>query len=690
MDHSMAGMGGNVGVTIKSDPYLAQFYWTLVGGFIAAAGLVNLKEYVEYRFRATIDPARPKNLLSGTFATVTAVSREFCNYTIPLIPRPKDGEKNTWNDKILQAFPRLSHLPPFGYLWLMASNLSLLLAIIFFGFDLKNNRIYETIGTRAGWMTLTQLPLVFLMAGKANIVGRITGTSYERLNWIHRSVARCMFITALIHMSYFLRSWARYNYISRKLEIDIHTRRGFGAFCVLSWLVVSSLSPIRGWRYEVFVIQHMVSAIGFLTIVWIHVPQEAAIYVWFPVALWSLDRIVRWAFMAYHNFSIFHPKTKSSPPSLFTCKAHFHQLDDNATRVTIQNPPMKWSPGQHAFVTCHSLAPFQQHPFTISSLPSDGYLEFVIRAHTGCTGKIHKHACECSGLPSPAASSVDETRTVFLDGPYGRLRPLEQFDSVILISGSTGTSFTMPLLRDLLRLKSLGKPLVTRKIRFIWVVRTRGQVYWFSKQLGAGLAAMRESEGLEIEASIYVTCDPELTSELNTQSKFALDSKRSTSSSSTPMIKKPEEKKLDESQVEVVEQTTDCGEDGGCCCRTVINDEDAIVEVGTGCCCCSSPPKTEAVEPLSRTPSTASSARVNSKFHLPETVNFISGVRPMVKNLIEKELEKARGESAVVVCGPYGLVQATRSAVTELSDERAVHKGTGAQGIYLHTEYFSW
>jgi NAD(P)H-flavin reductase len=638
--------------------------------------------------KATADPARPKNLLSGTFATVTAISREFCNYTIPLIPRLKEGENNTWNDKILRTFPRLSHLPPFGYLWLIASNLSLLLAIIFFGFDIKNIRELETIGTRAGWMTVTQLPLVFLMAGKTNIVGRITGTSYERLNWIHRSVARCMFITALVHMSYFLRSWARYNYINRKLEIDIHTRRGFGAFCVLSWIVVSSLSPIRGWRYEIFVTQHMISAIGFLTIVWIHVPENAKIFVWFPVALWSFDRVVRWAFMAYHNFSIFHPKTKGNPSSLFTCKAHFHQLDDNATRITIRNPPMKWSPGQHAFVTCHSLAPFQQHPFTISSLASDGYLEFVVRAHTGCTGKIHKHACECSGLPSPAASQVDETKTVFLDGPYGRLRPLEQFDSVILISGSTGTSFTMPLLRDLLRLKALGKPLVTRKIRFIWVVRTRGQVYWFSKQLGAGLAATRKRENLEIEVSIYVTCDPELTSEIS-ELRFELDDKsRPTSSSSTKSIVGKPKEKTDESQVEVVEEKAGCGPDGGCCCRDVVNDEDAIVEAGTGCCC--SPPKTEdkeAVEPSNRLSHTSTASSVQSKFHLPETVNFISG-RPMVKNLIEKEIEKARGESAVVVCGPQGLVQTAKSAVVELSDERAVHKGTGAQGVCF-SAYFT-
>jgi len=84
---------------------------------------------------------------------------------------------------------------------------------------------YEVVATRAGWMTITQLPLVFLMSGKTSIVGRLTGTSYERLNWIHRTVSRCMFITTLIHMGYFFRSWAQYDYIASQLKFDVHSQR---------------------------------------------------------------------------------------------------------------------------------------------------------------------------------------------------------------------------------------------------------------------------------------------------------------------------------------------------------------------------------------------------------------------------------------------------------------------------------
>ena len=53
-------------------------------------------------------------------------------------------------------------------------------------------------------------------------------------------------------------------------------------------------------------------------------------------------------------------------------------------------------------------------------------------------------------------------------------------------------------------------------------------------------------------------------------------------------------------------------------------------------------------------------------------------------------LEEAEGESAVIVCGPQGLQDDVRESVVALSDERAVHKGTGAQGIYLHIEGFCY
>lgn len=513
----------------------------------------------------------------------------------------------------------------------------------FYGFDVNLPSTFENVAVRSGHLALVQLPLVFILAGKKNIIGCLTGSSYERLNWIHRWISRVMFIAATIHFGYFMRSWMRYDYVARKLEIDQISRTGLGSWCVLLWLLVSSFSPIRGLRYEVFVVQHLISWVGFLVVLGYHIPEKYKVYIWISISLYAFDRLLRLGMTAYYNLSIFQRSKPSS--GLLTCEASFERLPSRATRVSIDNPPFSWKAGQHAMLSFHSFLPFQSHPFTITSLPSDGKLEFIIQARTGGTDKIY---CQCNDALPPIRK-----KKVVIDGPYGRIRPLQQFDSVIFIAGSSGASFTVPLLRELVALAKTGGStgLVTKRIRFILAVKNKGQLDWFEKELAEALG--QPLENLIIEASIYVTCDPGYTQQIETERKIGDDSSNSEASDDAA-----------------------CGGESGCCCRATIEDEDAIEATdGAGCCCCA--PTNESKLPPKRSLS------------LPDVAHIITG-RPSIRTQLRHVLEKARGETAVVACGPRGLVTQVRNDVVYLSDERAVHKGTGAQGIFLHTESFSW
>lgn len=62
----------------------------------------------------------------------------------------------------------------------------------------------------------------------------------------------------------------------------------------------------------------------------------------------------------------------------------------------------------------------------------------------------------------------------------------------------------------------------------------------------------------------------------------------------------------------------------------------------------------------------------------------------MIEDLTRAALEQARGETAVLVCGPRSLSDDVREAVVRLSDERAVNKGSGADGIWFHGEAFGY
>jgi hypothetical protein len=65
-----------------------------------------------------------------------------------------------------------------------------------------------------------------------------------------------------------------------------------------------------------------------------------------------------------------------------------------------------------------------------------------------------------------------------------------------------------------------------------------------------------------------------------------------------------------------------------------------------------------------------------------------SSSRPSIEAFIRDPVEATGGETSVVVCGGRSLVATARNCVAKLSDERAVHKGTGAQGIHLHVEEY--
>jgi predicted ferric reductase len=618
-------------------------------------------------------------------------------------------------------------MPTVGRVSLVVANVIVLIVLCFVGFhDTQALENLENIGYRTGFVSLAQIPLLFLLAGKKNIIGFLTGMSYERINWLHRWCARCLLLTSTIHFGYWLTDWWPYgSFVAKKIRTDPLTYRGVIAWAFLVWIVFSSMAPIRGWNYEFFVIQHLMTFAVFIGMVYIHTPAECHVYIWIPVGLFFFDRLVRGLYVIYINVSFFHPKQRreGNMKGLWACKAEFASLPHNTTRITIKNPPITWNAGQHVFLSCHSVVPLQTHPFTIASIPEDGKIEFYAKAEKGATKKFFGHAEKMLGLPH--SETVTGVKSVAIEGPYGRIRPLRQFDSVIFFAGSTGATFTMPLLRNIVAGWKQGdsggtwmRPagVVTRHIRFVWVVKSRGQLSWFASQLSEVIndVAKLHSEGLDVdvEMSVYCTCDDEFTEEHKSilQSLGYSREKQSTTTygkgkieelddiSENLMSEKDILKKRDqvdttihevESKAESNAGEEACGTTTTCCCTANIEDEDEIRGEAKPCCCgtANAPTTTARQDSLASSGESTSGSSTKKLLLHPEIALFAG--RPTPRNIIRKSLEQALGESAVVCCGPQGLVDGVRSAVVRLSDERAVHKGTGAQGIYVHCESFS-
>jgi predicted ferric reductase len=644
---------------------------------------------------SSLTPAKPKSLFFNTYATLTAIVREISNATI----HPLTIFNSTYT----------IHFPPLGPVLIILANLITILVLSFYKLDTTDVWQWEDIGYSTGFIALCQLPLIFLLAGRQNIIGFLAGMSYADLNWFHRWAARTLWLTATIHMCFWFRDWARYDYIKYELYNDELTKRGFAAWCILTFIVVTSIRPIRGLSYEVFVLQHLVTFIGFIVAVWMHVPDEVKIWVWIPIGLLVFDRVARYTWGAYTNLAVFHRNKSGKGSRVWTHSATFTPMPSNITRVTIENPGIHWKAGQHVFLTCHSIIPFQSHPFTIASLPEDEKLEFFIRAEKGGTKRLFRYASKNDKVLGAVDSApASRGRTVFVEGPYGTLRSLRQFDSAVLLAGGMGATFTMPLLRDIASVwtkESKGeigqgsfqakRLAATQRIRFVWVIKSRAQLSLFETQLHSVLADVAECRRRqpdyprELEVSIYITCDEKLdppalpspaqgvvTSGLDAsyekeisveKDNISIHSISANSSSTSEAVPAPVGK--------------GCLPGGGCCCTTQIEDED---QINTCACTCSGPAQANA--DILPPPSTSDEKTIPPREFSP---TILSG-RPYPRTIIRKVLEKAEGESAVVVCGPPGLSDDVRRSVVYLSDERAVHKGTGAQGIYLHVENFGY
>ena len=645
---------------------MQKVFWVITGSVVTFATLINVINNILAFQRLRSSSAKPKSLLWRAYATATAICREITYFSLGSIA----------------IGVRKLRLPTLGNVTLILSYFIVVIVMCFYKYNTDDQWSWEPIAYRCGCIAQAQLPLVYLLAGKQNIVGLVTGVGYERLSWIHRWISRIVWLTVTLHMAFWFRSWARYDYIQVKLATDSMTQTGFAAWVILTFIVFITVAPIRRWNFEIFVLSHIVLVAGLTYTVYIHV-DDGKNYIWTCIAIWVLDRFLRTICTVYLNLSIFKwGKSKG----FWSNKATLTSLPGNVTRITIEAPGSKWNAGQHMFLSCHGVLPLQSHPFTIASLPTDNKMEFFVQTCGNGTKKFHKYASKYQPLPSSANDTLRKNR-VAIEGPYGRIRSLRQFDSVVFFAGSTGATFTTPLMRDIVRRWYNNDQYVTKRIRFVWAVKSKEHLVWLREQLEQVMeyAAGNRRLDLEVDISVYVTCDENLEPGTSKAEKYCPPSAEASHGNAAEISTRPSsftgDEKQDPKADQIVrvdsissvttEEETGCGPKGTCCCKSTVVDEDAADVV---CCCCK--------------PAAPSSS--SSSIRKPSSLLKILTGRPHPRSIIRKVLEDADGESAVVVCGPRGLQDDVRDSVVALSDERAVHKGTGAQGIYLHIEGFGY
>ncbi|KAK9329579.1 ferric reductase NAD binding domain-containing protein [Lipomyces starkeyi] len=591
----------------------ARAFWYGIVVVIGIAAIFNiiwvmtLKLRIRMAAKKQVHSARPKNIVMRSIATVTALGREIA------YPRISPVSSPAW-----------FKVPPLGTILLLLAYLAFVLVLEFANNDVPGGQHYTALGVRAAWLAVAQVPLLILLAGKYNLIGLLTGASYARLNVLHRWVARMLLLLATIHFGTQSYGWDEYGLQKLEWSTDSCPPTGIAAYAILLWLNLSTLAPFRHFAYEFFVVQHLVTFFGFIIAVMMHLPAlYSRVYIYIPIVLWFLDRVVRSLRYFYNNVR----------PGRATLEA----MDGGVTRIRVASKQVtSWAPGAYVLLSIPAFGFGQSHPATIASAPSShsNDLVFILKGHRGFTNHILKSA------KSSAASKTEEetppkSYVAFIDGPYGgQHSDFAAFDTVVLISGSTGVTFTLSILLDLAH-RASTQTLPVRALEFIWVVKNISWIHWISDELTAANQQLRTA-GIETTFSIFVTCD-------NTISSFATDEGKASGCQCDKSL-------------------------GPCCCIDVVDDAGIV------------PTKSEE----SAGPAGCSD---RSDSILP-CATLISG-RPSFKPLLWSLLNDAEGETGIAVCGPLALSTTVRNTVAGISDERAVHKGSGAQGIYLHAEDFS-
>lgn len=587
-----------------------------------------------FRLKAARDatsphPTRPDGPLSQAWATATAVIREMSHPQL-FVP--------------IRHFSWLTP-PPLGRIFVLLCYWAVVSYFMAWHAVVHDVNYWERIGYRNAWITLTQLPMLFLLSMKVNVVGFLIGSSHERLNWLHRWVARTMFVTCTVHGFHFWTEWVRADFVALELETMPMVKYGLGAWAVLLWSVVVGFVPIRRVAYEIWVLQHVASSIAMLVLVYLHIPTNARFLFWLAVSLLVFDRAARWALLLWQNF-----KLKAGGSACQGRRRVGHQVlartvGNSTTVVTIKDVHFNWTPGQHVYLWIPRLGPLEAHPYTIACARKlEGTcccnsIQLILRKHKGFSKRIHDYA----------AKNPEATLTGFLSGPYGTPPRWDIYETMILIGASTGASFTLPLLEAAAQSDSVG---CVKRIEVLLVARTFKEIeYYVQRAQKAGDALSQRGIAVNIHVAI-------------TNSALGSDG--------LPLAR-------NDSSISHITASSSSSSSN-------MSDMDMPIKGAEKASCCCAPKAGSSSSDDEKQNEKQREDKVSSN---PPVVREYT-VRPDIEHLIRQPVEAAFGETAVVVCGGPEIVAATRNAVSRLSDERAVHKGTGAQGIYLHVEEYAF
>ncbi|KAI0073832.1 hypothetical protein K474DRAFT_1666113 [Panus rudis PR-1116 ss-1] len=315
----------------------------------------------------------------------------------------------------------------------------------------------------AGYVAISQIPVVVVLATKNNIPGMLLGMGYERLNVFHRYAGLILILAVNVHSLGFIYAWSIAGTFTQHMAVP-HYRAGMVALGAADVLYFFSTSFWRNKFYEFFLITHIVGIIVLLGAICMH--SNASIpYVLIALGLYALDRTLRFAKTRY-------------------AYAHLTPLPSlGMTKIEVPALNAGWRAGQHVRVRVLSLGgPMgwfgwtECHPFSIASVEKsvegDGMVLYVKKVGKW-TNRLYELAKRSQYSSSNAEAGEYQTGVkVLIEGPYGgpghTLFP--SFSGALLVAGGSGITFALSHLHTLIAQDLSGHSRL-KVIDLVWVVQ---------------------------------------------------------------------------------------------------------------------------------------------------------------------------------------------------------------------------
>lgn len=234
----------------------------------------------------------------------------------------------------------------------------------------------------------------------------------------------------------------------------------------MTLIVVTSILYLRRVFFEVFLKLHMLLSVALIICLWLEASLSwqdfHTICLTIMTSLWCLEKLI-WLGQSVLNryrgndeISISHSLAETQDP--------------NATLVQIHmKRPRKVKYGQYVFLTIPSLphtiiGRLQSHPYMVAWADTDS---------KGLSRTITLLVAHRNGF-SKTISRLQPSTRCSLDGPYGSMRRLEDFDKVLFVASGVGIAAHLLAIRHLLNAHKDQTSRV-RRLSLLWFVETEGK-----------------------------------------------------------------------------------------------------------------------------------------------------------------------------------------------------------------------